>query len=245
MGGLAQGQHPGRGGEQPHDGSRVDGVGDVLDVVGHGFNRIVEPSVETFARYLGGHEAKPSNSRTTPAHRSGPPARIVDAGRQELRGGGDPPGRRAHRARLPHLCAAARARSCGVPRAGPRSWARDRDIDHAGGEPRRSGGGVPHRRREPRPAPGGPADAASGREGPPRSGARRRAPTRRRVEPRRDVRGTAGGKAGDQTRHAAEVGACRARDPEPRPANRLPGVRGHRCTGRRTGPPAQARRLPP
>ncbi len=246
MGGFAEGQDPGRGGEQLPDGGRLDGPGDVLDVVGHGFNRIVEPSVETLRRKARCHGEEPSNDRTAPARRPGPSARAVDAGRQELRGGGDPAGGRAHVPRLPHLHTAARARLGRVPRAAPGPRARDGDVDHAGREPGRTGGGVPSRRREPRPTPPGPADAASRRRRPARPGAHHAVPERRRDGPRRrgDVRGAAGARTRDQARHPQEVGAGRDRDSTPRPGHRVPGVRGGRRTGRTPVPPAPARRLP-
>ncbi len=58
--------------------------------------------------------------------------------------------------------------------------------------------------------------------------------------PRRDVRRTAGGKAGHPARHAAEVGARWDRDPAPRPEDGIPGVRPGRRAGRRHGAPAPA-----
>jgi len=67
VGGLAQGEQPRPGREQPHDCGRLDGMGGVLDVSSHTFNGIVEQSVETFPRYRQAHGSKPSKRRETKA----------------------------------------------------------------------------------------------------------------------------------------------------------------------------------
>ncbi|GAA3655969.1 hypothetical protein GCM10022224_018890 [Nonomuraea antimicrobica] len=62
VGGLAHGEQPGPGREQPHDGGGLDGLGGVFYARIHAFNGIFEPSVEAFARFLA---SSPDNPKIT------------------------------------------------------------------------------------------------------------------------------------------------------------------------------------
>jgi hypothetical protein len=67
VGGLAQGEQPRPGRDQPHDGSSVDDMGGVCDTSSHALNGIVEPTMKTSRRYRQNSDAKPSRRWTAQA----------------------------------------------------------------------------------------------------------------------------------------------------------------------------------
>ena len=243
MGGLPQGEQPGPGREQPHDGGSLDGADGVLDVCSHAFDGIVEPSVETFPGNLRdivglmgrnlqtGERLRPvdlarGHGLSTQAVRNYEEAGILPAA------GRTPHGYRTY---TPLHAGALRAFLALVPGHGHRTAASVmravnedaaeeafRLIDESHAElldDRRTLHAVENALRDL-----GPVPTARGR-------------------PRHHLHRAAGGQARHPARDPAQVGARRPGPPAPGPADRLPRLRRDRRAGRPAGPPAPAGRL--